>query len=102
MHHLCSSGIVSDCRSQDAPFAEERNRYLSHCATHGASPAVLKAKRNEPLWIAGRLGPDAERGIGMTELLPIAGAAEPSWSGDCSAAGGRYRATMAAVSWLVA
>ncbi len=72
MHHLCSSGIVSDCRSQDAPFAEERNRYLSHCATHGASPAVLKVKRNELLWIAGRLGPDAERGIGMTELLPIA------------------------------
>lgn len=72
MHHLCSSGIVSDCRSQDAPFAEERNRYLSHCATHGASPAVLKVKRNELLWIAGRLGSDAGRGIGMTELLSIA------------------------------
>ncbi len=72
MHHLCSSEIVSDCRSQDAPFEEERNRYLSHCATHGGSPAVLKVKRNELLWIAGRLGPDADRGIGMTELLPIA------------------------------
>ncbi len=31
----------------DAPFAEERNRYLRHCAERGATPASLKIKRNE-------------------------------------------------------
>src|SRR4029077_13044542 len=39
---------------------------------HGARSAVLKIKRNELLWIARRLGPDADRGVGMTELLAIA------------------------------
>ncbi len=72
MDHLCSSGTVAGCRFQDAPFADERNRYLSHCAAQGASPAVLRVKRNELLWIARRLGPDANSGIGMTELLAIA------------------------------
>ena len=72
MDHLCSSGSVGDCRFQDAPFADERNRYLSHCAIHGARLAALKVKRNELRWIARRLGPDADRGVGMTELMPIA------------------------------
>ena len=72
MDHQCSSGIAADCRFQDAPFADERNRYLGHCAAHGARPAVLKVKGNELLWIARRLGPDADRGVGMTELMPIA------------------------------
>src|SRR5208337_5037458 len=65
--------------------------------------AVLKVKRNELRWIARRLGPDADRGVGMTELMPIcAGAAEPSRGGNRCAAGHRYRATVAAVSWLLA
>jgi len=72
MDHQCSSGSATDCRFQDAPFADERNRYLGHCAAHGARPAVLKVKGNELLWIARRLGPDADRGVGMTELMPIA------------------------------
>jgi hypothetical protein len=72
MGHQCSSGSVGACRLQDAPFADERNRYLSHCAANGARPAVLKVKRSEILWIACRLGPDAHRGVGMAELMPIA------------------------------
>ncbi len=64
MGHLCSSGNVADQRLEHAPFADERHRYLRHCAMHGARPAVLKIKRNELLWIARRLGPDADRGIG--------------------------------------
>jgi len=71
MDYLCSPGI-SDCRFQDAPFADERNRYINHCAAHGSRPAVLRIKSNELLWIARRLGPDAHRGVGMTELLLIA------------------------------
>ena len=72
MNHLSSSGNVADQRFQHSPFADERDRYLRHCAIHGARPAVLKIKRNELLWIARRLGPDADRGVGMTELLAIA------------------------------
>jgi integrase/recombinase XerD len=72
MDHLCSSGSIADCRFQDAPFADERDRYLSHCAAHGARLASLKVKRNELRWIARRLGPDADRGVGMRDLMPIA------------------------------
>jgi site-specific recombinase XerD len=72
MDYLASSGNAADHRFQDAPFADERNRYLRHCAAHGARPAVLRIKRNELLWIARHLGPDADRGVGMTELLAIA------------------------------
>ena len=72
MVQLCTSGSAADCRVQDLPFADKRDRYLSHCAAHGARPGALKVKRNELLWIARRLGPDADRGVGMTELMAIA------------------------------
>jgi hypothetical protein len=72
MNQLCTFGSAADRRARDQPFAEERDRYLSRCTAHGARPAALKAKRNEILWIAQRLGPDPDRGIGMTELMPIA------------------------------
>jgi integrase/recombinase XerD len=72
MDQLCTSGSAADRRVQDQPFADERDRYLSHCAAHGARPAVLKVKRNELLWIARRLRPDAVHGIGVTELMAIA------------------------------
>ena len=72
MDHLNSSGSAVDCRFQDAPFADERNRYLHHCETHGAKPSALKVKRNELMWIARRLDPDANRGVGMKELMAIA------------------------------
>jgi len=57
---------------QEAPFADERGRYLRHCAEHGATPASLKVKRNELLWIATRLDADAHEGIGMEVLQRIA------------------------------
>jgi site-specific recombinase XerD len=72
MDDLSSSGNVADQRFEHAPFADERDRYLRHCAIHGARPAVLNIKRRELLWISRRLGPDADRGVGMTELLAIA------------------------------
>src|SRR5271166_2864424 len=65
------SGWPAD-HGDDAPFVDERNRYLRHCAEHGAAPAVLKIKRNELLWIARRLGPDARQGVGMDVLGRIA------------------------------
>ncbi|MGN8119620.1 hypothetical protein [Labrys sp. 22185] len=72
MDQFCSSGTPADCRFRDVPFADERDRYLSHCAAHGARPAALRVKRNELLWIARRLATDADQGIGMTELIAIA------------------------------
>ena len=54
------SGQSTDHRRDDAPFCDERNRYLRHCAERGAAPVVIKVKRNELLWIAGRLGPVTE------------------------------------------
>jgi integrase/recombinase XerD len=72
MDQLCTSGSAADRPVQEQPFADERDRYLSHCAALGARPAVLKVKRNELLWIARRLRSDAEHGVGMTELMAIA------------------------------
>lgn len=72
MDQLYASDTDADHRVQDPPFADERDRYLGHCAANGARSAVLKLKRNELLWIAQRLGADAEHGVGMTELMAIA------------------------------
>lgn len=72
MDHPSSSRKATDRSFHEAPFADERNRYLDHCAAHGARPSVLKIKRHELLWIARHLVPAADRGVGMEELLPIA------------------------------
>jgi hypothetical protein len=34
-------------RHRAGPFAEERERYLQHCAEHGATRAALRLKANE-------------------------------------------------------
>jgi len=68
---LCSSH-AADLRRDNAPFADERDRYLRDCAEHGARSAVLKIKRNELLWIARHLDPQARHGVGMEALLKIA------------------------------
>jgi site-specific recombinase XerD len=72
MDQLFPSGVCADRRVQVPPFADERDRYLGHCAACGAKPGALKVKRNELLWIARRLSLDADRGVGMTELTAIA------------------------------
>jgi len=53
----------------DAPFTDERYRYLRHCAEAGATAASLKLKRNELLRIAAYLGSDASEGIDIEALL---------------------------------
>ena len=55
----------------DAPFADERYRYLRYCAEGGATAASLKIKRNELLWIAARLGQDASEGIVAKHLADV-------------------------------
>jgi integrase/recombinase XerD len=63
---------ATDHRADEAPFADERLRYLRHCAEHGAKAAVLKVKRNELIWIATRLDLNARDGVDMATLSQIA------------------------------
>jgi integrase/recombinase XerD len=72
MDQMICPGHTAGRHQVDAPFAKERDRYLRHCAEHGATPASIKLKRNELLWIATRLDPDAHEGIGIEVLQRIA------------------------------
>ena len=59
-------------RHRAGPFAEERERYLQHCAEHGATRAALRLKANELLWLCQHLRRDASQGIDMPALQKIA------------------------------
>lgn len=59
-------------RHRAGPFADERERYLQHCAEHGATRAALRVKANELLWLCQHLGRDASQGIDMPALQEIA------------------------------
>ena len=72
MDQTTYSGQLAVPHYDDTPFAEERNRYLRHCAERGATAASLRLKRNELLWIASRLGREAPEGIGIEALQRIA------------------------------
>ena len=62
----------SACRRHgDAPFADERERYLQHCAEEGATRATLRMKANELLWLAQHLESDASEGVDMEALQDI-------------------------------
>ena len=50
-------GEAARRRHCDAPFADERERYLQHCANLGATRATLRVKSTELLWLAGHLDP---------------------------------------------
>jgi integrase/recombinase XerD len=58
-------------RHRDAPFADERERYLQHCAEQGATRATLRLKGNELLWIAGHLDAAAPLGVNIEKLHDI-------------------------------
>jgi site-specific recombinase XerD len=58
-------------RHCDAPFAQERERYLQHCADLGATYATLRVKNTELLWAARLLHPSAPQGVGMAQLREI-------------------------------
>ena len=84
---ICASYTTTH-HLDDAPFADERDRYLRHCAEHGATPASLKIKRNELLWIAAHLHPDAHKGVGIEMVQRIAEHGDP----QCAAPRARARA----------
>ena len=59
-------------RHRAGPFAEERERYLQHCADHGATRAAMRVKANELLWLCQHLRCDASQGIDIRTLQEIA------------------------------
>ena len=59
-------------RHRAGPFALERERYLQHCAEHGATRTALRLKANELLWIASHLRGDPSRGIDISALREVA------------------------------
>src|SRR6201998_2183291 len=72
-----------------APFADERDRSLRDCAEHGATPGSLRIKRNELVWIATRLDPDAHKGIGIEVLQRIANEGQKlHWAATAARGGG--------------
>ncbi|HVI67816.1 MAG TPA: tyrosine-type recombinase/integrase [Bradyrhizobium sp.] len=58
-------------RHRDAPLADERQRYLQHCAEQGATHGTLRMKAKELLWLARHLGSDASVGVDMEDLQGI-------------------------------
>jgi integrase/recombinase XerD len=68
---ICSNHLTVSS-DDDVPFADERHRYLRYCEESGATTGSLKAKRNELLWIATRLCPDAPKGVDIEALRRIA------------------------------
>ena len=71
LEQLFRDGSALD-RHRAGPFAEERERYLQHCAEHGATRAALRLKANELLWLCQHLRRDASQGIDMPALQKIA------------------------------
>lgn len=59
-------------RHRAGPFAQERERYLQHCAEHGATRSALRLKANELLWICNHLRGHPSRGIDMSALREMA------------------------------
>src|SRR5262249_62318450 len=68
---ICSNHLTVPS-DDDVPFADERHRYLRHCEEVGVTARSLKGKRNELLWIATRLSPDAPKGVDIEALREIA------------------------------
>jgi len=73
MDQTTDAGHSAGHYNDDVPFAEERSRYLHYFAECGATPISLRIKRNELLWIAMRLGPNASsEGVDIEALRQIA------------------------------
>ena len=70
LEHLFRSDSAL-ARHRAGPFAEERKRYLEHCAEHGATRTALRVKANELLWLCQHLQGDASHGIDMQALQAI-------------------------------
>lgn len=60
-------------RHANAPFAEERVRYLAYCKQRGDTQATLLLKARELLWVARKLRKYPDLDISMAQLSGVAG-----------------------------
>jgi integrase/recombinase XerD len=58
-------------RHRTGPLSDDRERYLRHCADHGATPGELRKRAKCLLWIANRLSADDSGGIDAARLHDI-------------------------------
>jgi site-specific recombinase XerD len=65
--HLFSHPSVVE-RHRAAPYAEERERYLTHCAQQGYAHATLRLKARELLWITRKLPLHSELPVTTAQL----------------------------------
>jgi integrase/recombinase XerD len=72
-------------RHRDGPFADERQRYLRHCADLGGTRATLRLKSTELLWLASHLDPDASQGIDLEKLQDLVRARQSVHKGATTA-----------------
>ena len=70
--------VPSIARHEQAPFAEERFRYLVDCAERGDTPRTLQNKRTGIYWAARILGPNAGQVITAEQFQ----AAARQWAVD--------------------
>lgn len=59
---------ITSKRHHEAPFLEERERYLRYCVNSGATSNTLSVKRNELIWIASYLPATASQGVDIAQL----------------------------------
>jgi site-specific recombinase XerD len=71
MFQMLYSDEAARRRHRNAPFADERARYLQYCADQGATRATLRLKSAELLWLAEHLDPSVSQGIDLKELQEI-------------------------------
>lgn len=87
---------VEGSRHREAPFLQERERYLRHCAEFGAAPGSLCIKRNELIWVARLLPATASHGVDVSLLHEIARERASMHTGVTM----EYRMIAAARPWL--
>jgi hypothetical protein len=80
--HLFSHPSVV-ARHRAAPYAEEREHYLTHCAQQGYAHATLRLKARELLWVARKLHVHPELPVTPAQLE----AAASEWDGRQQDAG---------------
>src|SRR6266404_509071 len=58
-------------RHRTGPLAVERERYLRHCASHGATPGEQRKRVRCLLWLAQRMSPNDRQGVNAVRLCTI-------------------------------
>lgn len=90
-------------RHLQAPYAEERARYLAHCAQHGYTRHTLLFKARELLWVARKLQGYPDLQLTQAQLEDVAQdwqAREQAWGQRLSTAWTRRRFIEVARPWL--